>query len=61
MSRFGSQYRVSRSNGLCAATGEPIEPGSPCVAALCDDEEAVLSRVDYSIEAWEANPRPAGI
>ena len=61
MSRFGSQYRVSRSTGVCAATGEPIEPGSPCVAALCDDEEAVLSRVDYSIEAWEAGPRPEGI
>tara|TARA_B100001121_G_scaffold305296_1_gene322326 strand:- start:1954 stop:2388 length:435 start_codon:yes stop_codon:yes gene_type:complete len=31
------------------------------VAALCDDDEAVLSRVDYSIEAWESNPRPEGI
>ena len=61
MSRFGSQYRVSRTTGVCAATGKIIEPGSPCVAALCDDEEAVLSRVDFSIDAWEAGPRPEGI
>ncbi|MDG2200228.1 MAG: hypothetical protein P8K80_03495 [Phycisphaerales bacterium] len=61
MSRFGSQYRVSRSTGVCAATGQPIEPGASCVAALCDDEEAILQRVDFSLEAWESGERPEGL
>ncbi|MDG1898664.1 MAG: hypothetical protein P8I74_02250 [Phycisphaerales bacterium] len=61
MSRFGSQYRVNRSTGVCAETGQPIEPGAPCVAALCDDEEAILHRVDFSMESWESGKRPDGL
>lgn len=61
MSRFGSQYRVNRSTGVCAETGQSIEPGAPCVAALCDDEEAILHRVDFSMESWESGKRPEGL
>lgn len=61
MARFGSQYRIARSSGECAETGRPIEPGAPCIAALCEDDEAAFQRFDYSIEAWEAGARPEGM
>ncbi|MAB82392.1 MAG: hypothetical protein CMJ24_03010 [Phycisphaerae bacterium] len=52
---------MNRSTGVCAETGQPIEPGAPCVAALCDDEEAILHRVDFSMESWESGKRPDGL
>lgn len=59
MSRFGAQYQVPRSTGTCAATGEPLTPGSPCVAALCDRaEDEGFERLDFTIDAWEAGHRP---
>jgi len=59
MSRFGSQYHVARSTGVCAATGHVIEPGSVCVATLCErEEDDGLDRLDYSLEAWEGGSRP---
>ncbi|MHC5113499.1 MAG: hypothetical protein ACYTGP_03615 [Planctomycetota bacterium] len=59
MSRFGSQYQVSRSTGVCAATGEPLEPGGECVATLCEQSEGEgFDRQDFSVEAWEAGERP---
>lgn len=59
MSRFGTQYQVSRPTGLCAATGRPLEPGSVCIACLCErpDDEG-FDRLDYSLEAWESGTRP---
>lgn len=59
MSRFGSQYQVSRPTGVCAATGEPLEPGTPCVATLCErEEDEGFDRFDYSVGAWESGARP---
>ena len=55
-----SSYDVSRPTGLCAATGEPIEPGQVYVACLvepADDEP--LQRQDFSLAAWEGGTRPA--
>jgi hypothetical protein len=59
MSRFGTQYQVSRPTGQCAATGKPLEPGAPCVATLCErtDDEG-FDRLDFSLGAWEAGERP---
>ena len=59
MSRFGSQYQVSRSTGVCAATGQPLSPGSVCIATLCErvDDDG-FDRSDYSLEAWESGARP---
>ena len=62
MSRFGSDYHVARPTGHCAATGQPLEPGSPCIATLCEnDEDDSLQRKDYSLEAWEDGARPEGL
>ena len=59
MSRFGSQYQVARPTGVCAASGEPLEPGGPCIATLCEAEEGDgFDRLDYSVPAWESGARP---
>jgi hypothetical protein len=72
MSRPGSTYELGRSRGTCAATGETLSLGTPCVTALCeapDPAEAdagtpfglFLRRLDVALPAWEAGFRPAGM
>lgn len=61
MSRFSQNpsYDVARATGCCAATGAPIEPGSPYVATLCEREnEEGFDRLDFSTQAWEQGLRP---
>ncbi|MDP7070239.1 MAG: hypothetical protein QF561_02710 [Phycisphaerales bacterium] len=55
-------YQVARSTGRCEATGEVLEAGSACVAALCDGPaEEGFRRLDYSVEAWDRGARPEGL
>jgi len=72
MSRPGSAYELGRPRGTCAATGEALPPGSPCVTALCeaaDPAEAdagtpfglFLRRLDFALPAWESGIRPPGL
>ena len=72
MSRPGSSYELGRSSGTCAATGEPLAPGTPCVTALCESPDPAeadagaplglfLRRLDLSLRAWEGGFRPAGM
>lgn len=63
-----SGYQLGKSTGACAASGAPLEPGMPCIAALCEPEEVDLEgsplgliRQDFSIEAWESGSRPQGL
>jgi hypothetical protein len=59
---IASDYRIGRSTGLCAATGQPLPPGAPCIAALCEQpSDQSLLRSDVSIPAWEAGFRPLGL
>jgi len=59
MSQFGRQYQVARPTGVCAARGCTLEPGSPCIATLCEREaDEGFDRKDFSIEAWEDGERP---
>ncbi|MCI0364698.1 MAG: hypothetical protein L0Y44_09945 [Phycisphaerales bacterium] len=62
MSRFGTEYHIARSTGRCSATGQPLEPGSACIATLCEraDDEG-FDRRDFSLQAWEAGSRPPGL
>ena len=61
MSRFGAEYRVARPTGVCAATGQALEPGRPCVATLCEiPDDDGFERRDYCVEAWESS-RPDGV
>jgi len=55
----GSTYPVSRSTGVCAATGRPLQPGDAYMATLVErDGHAALERLDFSAEAWDAGGRP---
>ncbi len=55
MSRFGVEYHVARPTGVCAASGRILEPGTSCIATLCEvPDDDGLERRDYSTEAWEA-------
>jgi hypothetical protein len=59
MSRYGSQYQVGRQTGVCAASGAPLDAGTPCVATLCErEEDEGFDRLDFSIDAWQAGRRP---
>ncbi len=62
MTRFSSSasYEIARASGRCAATGQPIEPGAPYMATLCEREsEEGFDRLDFSLGAWERGDRPA--
>lgn len=59
MSTFGSQYKVGKATGHCAATGSPLEPGEAIIATLCEvPESEQLERKDFSTEAWAKGDRP---
>ncbi len=59
MSRYGADYRIARPTGVCAVTGRRLEPGTPCIATLCElPGEEGFERRDYSLEAWNAGGRP---
>lgn len=62
MSRFGADYHVGRATGRCESTGQALEPGSTCMATLCERAgDDAFDRVDYSLEAWESGARPQGL
>ena len=62
MTRFGTDYQVARSTGLCSATGQPLIPGSECIATLCErPHDEGFDRKDFSLEAWETGARPEGL
>ena len=55
------RYPVSKATGRCAASEVVLEPGEPCVATLSEVPEHGLTRLDYSMTAWEAGTRPPGL
>ena len=55
------RYPVTRSTGRCADRDVELEPGSICVATLCETGEEGLKRLDYSLEAWEGGTRPESL
>lgn len=62
MTRMTGDYPIGRATGVCAASGEPLEPGATCVATLCEaTEDESLVRLDFSTSAWEAGDRPDGL
>lgn len=62
MSRLSIGYDIGRFTGACAATGEALPPGTPCVAALCElPDQPGFARRDYSVAAWQAGHRPPGL
>jgi hypothetical protein len=60
MSIAQPSYPVSRSGGVCAATGRAFAPGEEIVAALVEVPGSKgLQRIDYALTAWEGGARPA--
>lgn len=56
------EFDTGRFTGVCAASGRPIAPGDPYVAALFEVEgPQPLVRRDYLARAWESLPRPPGL
>ncbi|MEM9915558.1 MAG: hypothetical protein AAF911_11395 [Planctomycetota bacterium] len=67
MSQFSSSnYEVQKTSGVCAATGDTLEPGVGCYSALVDipaeereaNDELGMKRLDVSQGAWEDGFRP---
>lgn len=64
MSRISTTWDIGRSSGQCAATGQPLVAGAPCIVALVereDDLSAPLFRADFSEDGWASGPRPKGV
>ena len=62
MSRLSIGYDIGRFTGACASSGEPLPPGTPCVAALCEaPDQPGFVRRDFSIAAWQSGQRPPGL
>jgi len=62
MSRYNSTYHIGQPGGQCAATGQPIEPGQPFIAVLCECEDSdEFQRLDFLPDAWESHPLPEGL
>jgi hypothetical protein len=64
----GSSYKLGRFIGVCAATDRTLEPGTECIACLCEPTEADIEagalglvRLEYSVEAWESGSRPQAL
>ncbi|MCH2132368.1 MAG: hypothetical protein MK116_01335 [Phycisphaerales bacterium] len=55
------RYPVTRSTGRCAATEVELEPGTTCMATLCEVEDEGLKRFDFAMSAWEEGARPDGL
>ncbi|MEM9419462.1 MAG: hypothetical protein AAGA25_10505 [Planctomycetota bacterium] len=67
MSQFSSSnYEVQKTSGVCASTGETLEPGDGCYSALVDipaeereaGDQLGMKRLDISVPAWEEGFRP---
>jgi len=68
MSKGDSSYKLGRFTGVCAASDRTLEPGTECIACLCEPEEAEIAegalglvRREYSMEAWDSGSRPQGL
>ena len=55
-----SSYSVTSPKPTCAVTGDPIEPGGPCVSLLYESADGeTLERLDVAMPVWERGDRPA--
>lgn len=65
----GTDYKIEKASGVCAATGQTMEPGGVCFAALVEippenrepGDELGLKRLDVAETAWRDGFRPDGL
>lgn len=48
-------YHIRPLGKVCAATGQPLTPGSVCMSVLVAKGDD-LQRMDYSLDAWQGPP-----
>ncbi|MEN0020269.1 MAG: hypothetical protein AAF747_05240 [Planctomycetota bacterium] len=59
MAATTSGYTIGRRTGLCAATGQPLEPGEAIEVVLAEHPERdELDRLEFGVEAWDGGARP---
>lgn len=67
MSQFNAPtYDIERPTGVCAFTGDTLQPGDPYIATLIEvpleqqtePNASGFKRIDVSVEQWEAGNRP---
>ena len=57
MASTSAPYDIIKTQDICAQTGRVLEKGEVHIAALIESpEEEALTRVAYSLEAWEKGP-----
>ena len=52
---------VGKPTFLCAASGEPLPAGTPCMAAVRETSQGGFERLEFSTAAWAAGARPEGL
>ena len=52
---------VGKPTFLCAASGEPLPAGTPCVTAVRETAQGGFERLEFSSAAWAAGARPEGL
>lgn len=53
------EYRLRPLASTCAASGEPLEPGTDCISALVEDDGQFM-RVDFAAAHWSEPPGCVG-
>ena len=54
-------WDIGRPAEQCIATGATINPGDEFIAALVEQKDESLHRLDYTLDAWADAPRPDGL
>jgi hypothetical protein len=44
--------KVSAATTICAASGEPLAPGSACISALVQEADGTFARRDFAPAGW---------
>jgi hypothetical protein len=61
MSRDATTIPVGKPTFTCAASGEALPPGTPCITTVRDNATGGFERLEFSTAAWAAGARPEGL
>ena len=61
MSRDATTIPVGKPTFVCAASGEPLPAGTPCVTTVRENGTGGFERLEFSTAAWAAGARPEGL
>ena len=61
MNREATPLSIGKATYLCAASGEVLAAGTPCMSAIRENSTHNLERLDFSMTAWLDGARPEGM